>query len=34
MATPKKILAPEPGVHYPRCLKGKRACPPADSGVA
>lgn len=28
----EKVLAPEPGVHYPVCLKGKRACPPEDCG--
>jgi hypothetical protein len=28
----EKILPPEPGVHYPICLKGKRACPPEDVG--
>ncbi|MSP12187.1 MAG: plasmid pRiA4b ORF-3 family protein [Chloroflexi bacterium] len=28
----EKILAPEPGVHYPICLTGKRACPPEDVG--
>jgi hypothetical protein len=27
-----KILAPEPDAHYPRCLKGKLACPPEDCG--
>lgn len=28
----EKILEPEAGVTYPRCLKGKRACPPEDCG--
>jgi hypothetical protein len=28
----EKILPPEPGVECPRCLKGKRACPPEDVG--
>lgn len=28
----EKILAPESGVHYPCCIKGKRACPPEDVG--
>jgi len=23
---------PEPGVHYPRCVEGQRACPPEDCG--
>jgi hypothetical protein len=28
----EKILPVEPAGHYPRCLAGKRACPPEDVG--
>ena len=28
----EKILPPEPGQHYPACVKGRRACPPEDVG--
>lgn len=28
----EKILPPDPAVHYPICLAGKRACPPEDVG--
>jgi len=30
----EEIKPAEDGVTYPRCLKGKRACPPEDSGGA
>ncbi len=28
----EKIVPPEPGQHYPVCIKGRRACPPEDVG--
>jgi hypothetical protein len=28
----EKTLTPEPGVRYPRCVEGQRACPPEDCG--
>jgi hypothetical protein len=28
----EKALPPEPGVQYPVCITGKRACPPEDCG--
>jgi len=28
----EKVFPPEPGIRYPRCLGGARACPPEDCG--
>jgi Plasmid pRiA4b ORF-3-like protein len=28
----EKILSHDPDIHYPICIKGKRACPPEDCG--
>jgi hypothetical protein len=28
----ERIIPPQPGIHYPICLKGAGACPPEDCG--
>jgi hypothetical protein len=30
--TVEKVLAPQPGIRYPRCVSGRRSCPPEDVG--
>jgi len=32
--TIEKVVAADPEARYPRCIKGKRACPPEDCGGA